>query len=98
VSGVADRAPAAQNITSLFLMPRTFLGRERDVMRPFEITAGDFAFAPGHRRVSISFVAGTLKPLLPPFPRPHCPDGVVLRPSCYRIDGCGLGTEVNRTL
>jgi hypothetical protein len=29
-------------------------------MRPFalEITAGDFAFAPGHRRIAISFVAG----------------------------------------
>jgi hypothetical protein len=22
--------------------------------------------------------------------------GLVLRPSCYRIDGCGCGTEVNR--
>jgi hypothetical protein len=28
-----------------------------------EITAGDFAFAAGHRLIAISFVAVTLKPL-----------------------------------
>jgi hypothetical protein len=43
VSGAADRTPAAQNITSRFITSHA--------MRPFarEITAGDFAFAAGHR-------------------------------------------------
>jgi hypothetical protein len=46
VSGVADKTPAAPNITSL----------KRHVMRPFavEITAGDSAFAASH--CAISFV------------------------------------------
>jgi hypothetical protein len=35
------------------------------MMRPFplEVTAGDFAVATDHRRIAISFVASTLKPL-----------------------------------
>jgi hypothetical protein len=61
VSGAADRTPAAQNITSLFLRPRT-LSVDRYMMRPFalEIAAGDFPFAAGHRRIAISLLAGTL--------------------------------------
>jgi hypothetical protein len=37
-------------------------GRKRHVMRPFalEITAGNFAFAAGHRLTAISLLAGTL--------------------------------------
>jgi hypothetical protein len=56
VSGAADSAPAAQNITSRFMRPRTFSGRERHAMRPcaLEITAGDFAIAAHHRRIAIS--------------------------------------------
>jgi hypothetical protein len=39
-------------------------------MRPFalEIAAGHFAFAADHRRIAISFVAGTLKSLRSPPP------------------------------
>jgi hypothetical protein len=55
VSGVADRTPAAQNITSLFTVPH-ISGRKRDMMRPvaLEITAGDFTFPAGHRRCALS--------------------------------------------
>jgi hypothetical protein len=61
-SCAADKAPAALNITSLFLRPRTFSARQHNVVRPFplEIAAGDFTFAAGHHRNAISFVAGTL--------------------------------------
>jgi hypothetical protein len=52
VSDVADRALAAENITSVFEAPHRF-DRGRSVMRPFalKITAGDFAFTAGHRRM-----------------------------------------------
>jgi hypothetical protein len=50
VSGVADRTPAAQNITSRFTGGPHVLGRERHVMRAsaLEIVTGDFTFAGGH--------------------------------------------------
>jgi hypothetical protein len=50
-SGVADKAPAAQNIASLFNEAPHLLGRNRHVMRPsaLEIGACDFACV-GHRR------------------------------------------------
>jgi hypothetical protein len=51
VSGVADRTPAVQNITSRFTAWRTFFGRERRVMR--------FAFAAGHLRIAIDLFSDT---------------------------------------
>jgi hypothetical protein len=58
VSVVADSTPAAQNITSPLLRPRTFSPRERHVMRPsaLEIVAGDCTFVVGHHRIDIGLV------------------------------------------
>jgi hypothetical protein len=51
VSGVADRAAAALDITSLFTRPCTFpAGSPYDLQ--LEIIAGDFAFAMDHRRIA----------------------------------------------
>jgi hypothetical protein len=60
LSGVADRRPVAQNITSRFLRPRTF---SAGVMRPvsLKVGTGDFAFSTDHRRIAIGFVVGTLR-------------------------------------
>jgi hypothetical protein len=71
VSGVADRTPAKYHLTVDGVSH--LFGRERHVMReqrnypqsgPFalEITVGDFAFAVGHRHITI-FVASILKHL-----------------------------------
>jgi hypothetical protein len=62
VSGVADRTPAAQKYHFAAREAPHLFGRERHVMRPLalEITAGDFAFTAGHRRIAISFAARTL--------------------------------------
>jgi hypothetical protein len=45
-----------------------------------EITAGDFAFAAGHRRIVISLVAGTLNSAAP-FSMPVASSGASTAPS-----------------
>jgi hypothetical protein len=78
VNGVAEKdTGSAKYQLTVHGVPHLF-GRKRHVMREprnfpqprrfaLGITVGDFAFAMGHRRIAISFVAFTLKhPRWPP--------------------------------